>query len=413
MSAPLTPAVAAWLVSTAGLGCLAAVTRQLDEGREPLAIGSELRRRGVAAERAAAATAAASARRRARVRWDDADRLVLLPDALEQASDPAVAAWRAGRFTDAEHIWDLCSGVGGDALALARHAPVTALDRDLARLVLLRHNAAVRKAPIVVVAADATTPPTRVDGAVHADPSRRRAAGRVRRLGEYQPSVPVLRDRWRHAEGMAIVLSPAVDLGDPGLPAGGELEFLQVGSTLLEAVWWAGTLAGESSSRRRLMTASLVDHGVRRHGPARHELEVGALGGWLLEMAPAAVRARCHDELGADVGARRLARSRALLTTVADPGPSPWWQRWRVEADLAPRPKQVRRWLRTADDAPLEIAVHGLKTHPDAWWRELGRPARGPQGRRLHLVRTDDGARCIVTRAVDEGARPPRRGPFG
>jgi hypothetical protein len=59
----------------------------------------------------------------------------------------------------------------------------------------------------------------------------------------------------------------------------------------------------------------------------------------------------------------------------------------------------VRRWLRDRDVPPLELAVHGLEVDVAAWWRELGRPPRGPTGWRLALVRLDDGAVAIVTGA--------------
>ena len=39
---------------------------------------------------------------------------------------------------------------------------------------------------------------------------------------------------------------------------------------------------------------------------------------------------------------------------------------------------------------------------PQRWWRELGRPTRGPGGVRVELVRTDEGALAIIT---DEAAR--------
>lgn len=399
-----------WLTSPAGRSAVAAATASFDRGRDALAVGEDLRRGGLDADRSAAAAAAAAARRRARERWPDADRLLFLPRMLEQASDPAVAGWRAERFAaaGAEEVWDLCSGAGGDSLALAQHADVVALDHDIARLLLLGHNAAARGLPVRGVATDVLRPGVRRgrggQALVHVDPSRRAGDRRVHALASYQPPLPAILEQWGDAAGLAAVVSPGVDLDDPDLPGYGELEFVQVERGLVEAVWWSGALERDHRSAGRATTATLLPQRLQLHGPASSDLPVRPIGAWLLEVAPAAVRARCHTAIGAEAGAARVAHTRALLTTDGEPGPSPWWQRWRVEAVLPPRPRHVRRWLVGAPALPLTIAVHGVEADPKMWWRALGRPPRGPQGRRLHLVRTDDGARCVATEAVDEGA---------
>lgn len=395
----LAPETAGWLVGREGLACLQETTAELEQGSDELAVATRLRSSGVPPERARALLDAAQARRRARERYDDADALVLTTAGLEQASHPAASAARAARFAaaGAEAVTDLCAGLGGDALALAeRVAGVTAVDRDPARLTLLEHNARVRGVAVTTEVADVLQRPVDPAAFVHADPGRRRDGRRLRHLAEYQPGVPALATHTRGAAGSGIVVSPAVGLADPGLPEDAELEFVQLGRQLLEASIWRGALRHEGAVAR----ATLLDTGasVSRAGPPV-EPPLGDVGELLLEPAPAAVRARVHGQLAAAVGARRLATRRALLTAEHRPA-GPWFQVWLVEAVLALRVKPIRRWLREHDDEPVEIATHGVDADPDQWWRRLGRPPRGPRGRRLHLVRLDDGARCIVTRSV-------------
>ncbi len=55
---------------------------------------------------------------------------------LEQATDEIVAAYKARRFRGREGIYDLCTGVGGDLLALANLGEATGFDRDP----ILRHS---------------------------------------------------------------------------------------------------------------------------------------------------------------------------------------------------------------------------------------------------------------------------------
>lgn len=398
--------VAEWLCSSTGLEIVAQSTARLDEGVDELRLGTWLRRaRGLEAEHATAAVAAASARRRARERWPDADRMLFTPTALEQASDPEVSAWRARRL--AHHpVWDLCAGIGGDSLAIAATAgPVTAVDLDPARLRLLEHNAGVLGVDVTTLRGDALEVRPPAGSWIHADPSRRRDGRRVRRLVDHQPPVDALLAHHLRDTGtvaMGLVLSPAVDLDDPALPADAELEFVADAHALRESVAWLRA----ARSPGVVASATLLPAGerrVRRTPPP--SLPVGPVGSHLVEVVPAAVRARLHAQIGLELGARRLAERRALLTVDGAPPPSPWYRVHPVLAVLPAREKAVRRWLRDHDGVPVELVTHGLSADPERWWRGLGRPARGPRGYRIELVRTDGGARAVVTDS--------RQGPSG
>lgn len=389
------PATARWLTSPAGLDEVADVTSDLDAGDTSLRIGQRLRDGGHPPDRASAVLAAATARRRARGRWPDADALLFTREGLEQASDPEVSAWRARRFVDHDRtVLDLCAGVGGDALALAEAGlRVIAVDEDPGRLLLLEHNARVRGVEIESRLGDVLDVDARAAWWIHADPGRRRGTRRVRTLREHLPSVPALLDRFGGAPGVGIVLSPAVDLEDPDLPEG-ELEFVQLGGDLIEAIVWLG----EGRRGGAVASSTLLpggEHLTRRS--VAEVLPIGPIGSFLVEVAPAAVRARLHDEVGAHIDARRVARNRALLTVEHPPPPSAWYRSRSIETVLPAHPRSVRRWLKDAPEYPLEIVLHGIDTSVERWWRELGRPQRGPEGRRLELIRTDEGALAIVT----------------
>ena len=389
------PDTARWLTSSAGLDAVADATSDLDVGGEELRIAQRLRDRGLLPEHASAVLAAATARRRARDRWRDADALLFTREGLEQASDPEVSAWRARRFVGQDRtVLDLCAGIGGDTLALAEAGcRVIAVDHDPGRLMLLEHNARVRELEIETRLSDALDVDAPTTWWVHADPGRRRGTTRVRALREHLPPVPSIVERFGTAPGVGIVLSPAVDLADPDLPDG-ELEFVQLGADLVEAIVWLGEgRRGSAVASSTLLPGG--EHLARRGDP--EALPTGPVGAHLLEVAPAAIRARLHGAIGADIGAHRVARSRALLTVDQPPPPSAWYRSRTVEAVLPAHPRSVRRWLKAAPERPLEIVLHGVDTSVERWWRDLGRPQRGPEGRRLELVRTDDGAIAIVT----------------
>jgi len=411
-------ATARWLVSAPGLAAVAAATAQLDDGADQLRVATDLARRTDHSERRAAALGAAVARRRARPRWPLAEQLLFTRSSLEQASDPALSTHRAARLVatldrtpdGTGTIADLCAGVGGDAMALAQAAAHTgaslqAVDDDAARLVLLAHNAEAAGVTVTPHHADALTFALPPGAVVHADPSRRRDGRRVRRLADHLPSVPALLAAHARSASWALALSPGVALDDPDLPDDIEVEYVQLGDALVEATVWLGT--GTHDGGRRTRATLLQDGEVaasRLGDPAtRTRLPLGEPGSVLIEPAPAAVRARLHDDLGREIGAWRVAARRALLTSDVTPPPSPWYRARPVEAVLPARAKELRRWLRGRRDATgaaleVELVLHGVDADPLELWRSLGRPPRGPHGLRLEFVRRDRDTITMVTR---------------
>ncbi|MEO0588596.1 MAG: class I SAM-dependent methyltransferase, partial [Planctomycetota bacterium] len=114
---------------------------------------------------------------------DQAQHLLADPAAVEQATDPVAAAYKASRLRDAfralppdqqRPFVDLACGAGLDARALLDEGlPVLAIDADPTRCVMAQHNTARRAA---VACADATQLNLHAHP-FHLDPARRTAAG--------------------------------------------------------------------------------------------------------------------------------------------------------------------------------------------------------------------------------------------
>jgi hypothetical protein len=167
------------------------------------------------------------------------------PEALEQATHMLVAGHKARRFSRVKptHIFDLCAGIGGDALALAEVAPVTAIDLSPVRTACLEFNAAdlpVRpRFPLEIRTGDIldlrTTLPA---GAwVHVDPARRSAGRRSARYEDLVPGPDVLAGLFGRCRGGVMKLSPAVEFGS--LPPG-HLELVSHRGTVVQAMLWLG-----------------------------------------------------------------------------------------------------------------------------------------------------------------------------
>ncbi len=187
------------------------------------------------------------------------------PESLEQATGEMVGRHKAQRFAAGaggrpERIFDLCAGVGGDALCLAEIAPVTAVDLSQVRMACLRFNVAERTPPVLhAIDAQAVDvrdmlPQMPAGALVHIDPSRRRSGPRGKqRLILYADSIPgpeLIEAFFKTAAGGAIKLSPAMDFAE--LPeAQGHLELISHHRSVVQAVLWRGALAAEFPSGTR------------------------------------------------------------------------------------------------------------------------------------------------------------------
>ena len=116
----------------------------------------------------------------ARAKFSRAMQMLFTRAGYEQSSSEPIARYRAARFGGARRVADLCCGIGGDLLALARRArEALAVDRDDVHARLALHNAAVYGQAGNVRAVVADVRDIRLDGfdAVFIDPARRSGPG--------------------------------------------------------------------------------------------------------------------------------------------------------------------------------------------------------------------------------------------
>ncbi len=319
------------------------------------------------AELARAAVVQAILRRKAAAKFAAADRMFFTREALEQATPEDVAHARARRFVGASVIFDLGCGLGGDTLALARAAPVVAVDQDLDRLTLLQINAAALglEDRVRPVCADVLHAAWRLpaQAAVFCDPSRRKGHRRLRSIEQYEPPLgallPVLTSAW----GAAAKISPAVDLAElSGLEA--ELEFVAVADELKEAVLWFG----EFRTGRRRATVLPGPHSLTAE--AEPDLDAGPPLAILYEPNPAVIRAGLVRTLGAALGARLLDPTIAFLTA-NHPRPTPFARAYRVLDAFPFQLKRLRAYLRGRQVGRLTIKKRGSAIKPEELERRL------------------------------------------
>ena len=336
-----------------GPGGAAALSAAAALEGSPLQVAERLRRQ-FPADLVAAALTQLDLRAQAAAKFEHPELMLFTRAGLEQASSGRVAAHRAQRFLAYDRVADLCTGIGGDLLALAAAGPdILAVDRDPVHLSLAAWNASSLglSARVRTLLGDAENADLTDIVAAFVDPARRADGHRVG-SGERSPSLGWCAEL---AERMPVGVKAAPGIDHALVPAGWELEFVAVGTALKEAALWSPGLA--SGSRRATVisgdaVASMTSRGA---GPA----EVREPGAYVLDPNPAVTRAGLVAELAEDVGGWQFDPMIAFLcagTPVATP-----YGRWlEVEASMPWNVKALAAWLAAADVGAVDLRRRGL-----------------------------------------------------
>jgi THUMP domain-like/RNA cap guanine-N2 methyltransferase len=336
-------------------------TRGPVEAGAELALGERLRAR-YPAELVRSVLAQHELRERARAKFSSPDRMFFTRAGLEQSSSESIARHRAARYRPFERVADLCTGIGGDLLALAAGRQSMAVDLDPVHLRMARHNAEAYGATDLT-AACADVRSLRLDALPTAfiDPARR-AGGRRLPAGVSEPPLGWCLALADHVAEVGIKEAPGLPL--ELVPAGWEVELIADGRDLKEAVLWSPALA--TTSRR----ATLLPGGdslVAAPGPPVRCAEPGA---FLLDPNPAVTRAGLVEELARALEAWKLDRQVGFLS--ADrPIATPFGRLLEVEASLPWSLKRLRALLRSRRAGAVEIRKRGSAVDVEELRRRL------------------------------------------
>ncbi|MGB9377102.1 MAG: methyltransferase domain-containing protein [Mycobacteriales bacterium] len=283
------------LRSTEGRAVLAEIGPY--DSAEAIRVAATLRSAGHPADLVATALTQARLRGRAAAKFGpDAERMLFTPDGLEQATRAVVAEHRAARFAAAGRtsVADLCCGIGGDLVALARAgADVHGVEIDPVTAAVAGANAEelglaerARVSP-----ADATAQDIGSYDAVFLDPSRRSGGRRVFNPDAYAPPWSFVT---RVLGGDACV-KVAPGIPHDRIPPGVEAEWVSDAGDVKEAALWGGAL--RSTDRR----ATLLPGGATLVGADLDRPPVRPPGRWLYEPDGAVIRAHLVAAAAAEV----------------------------------------------------------------------------------------------------------------
>ncbi len=373
-----------------------------------------LREQGADPELVAAALTQSRLRARATPRLGpSAAGLLLTADGLEQATRPAVARRHAERFSAAgvDHVWDLGSGIGLDARALAEAGlAVTAVERDAETAVAAAANLAAYPRARVLTADATAVAPGPLEGA-WLDPARRTpgvadARGRTRRLfrlSDLSPSWDHVRTVAARARATGAKLSPGFSVAD--LPSGAEAEWVSLDGDVVECVVWWGAAVRVLGPSAVVGLSSATGATWTRVTPAADPPPVllpgEQLGPWLAEPDRAVLAAGLSGTLADVVGGREVARGAGYVTAEAVRD-VPWARWYAVEERLPLHARPVRAWLRERGVGRVTVKKRGVPADPERFRAELRlRASPGTTEATLVLTTVGGTPSVLVVRPVD------------
>jgi len=339
-----------------------------------LSVLSELRKQ-FSPGQASALLTQARLRQKALEKFPLAAQMLFVDESLQQASSQAVAAYHAERFSPFAHLADLGSGIGGDAIALARSAAsMWAVENNPLLCRLLQHNLAVNgcSGRASVLNADWTQLDLTGRDALFIDPARRRQGRRVFGLAEMEPPLEqILNLHTRHAN-IAVKVAPGVAYAE--IPPGVEVEFISEHGLLKEALLLFGGLRSGFARSATLLPGRQHMH----HTGREPEIPLGPPAFCIYEPDPAIIRATLVKSLAEQINACQLDANIAYMTS-ASYTPTPFARAWQVLHHGPFHLKTLNHWLREANAGEVIVKKRGSAIDPDDFRKKLKTSAKGNQ----------------------------------
>jgi hypothetical protein len=362
---------------------------------DDLAVATRLRRsHDVGLVSAALGQARLRQRAVAKFGVEDAERMYFTPEGVEQATRTSVAVHRAGRFRalGVERLLDLCGGIGGDALAMARAGiEVLAVDRDPLTCAVARANAeALGLADrIEVRCADVTEVDTAGYDAVFVDPARRTGRGRTFDPEAYSPPLSWALGAARTVPFAAVKVAPGIP--HEAVPADAEAEWVSDRGDVKEAALWFGTAPGT-------VRATLLPGGGTLTGGGAAALpdpRVRPVGRFLYEPDGAVIRAHLVAAVAETLGGGLIDPAIAYVTA-DEPRPTPYATAYEIGDVLPFNLKRLKALLRERGVGVLTVKKRGSAVEPEEVRRRV--KPRGPHAATVFLTRVAGAPSMLIGR---------------
>lgn len=358
----------------------------------------------------------AQARHKGADKFSRVESMILDLAGVEQASGEDIAQWKAQRFAGQDRVWDLCCGIGGDAMALAEVVgSLVAVDSDPLACLMARHNlglsaTAAQSAEVRCLGVEDLLSAGELEDAVlHIDPARRSEGshsgrgGRSWRFEDGRPGPEVLARLVDISRGAAIKLGPGVELDE--LPGNAEAEIEVIGSRggLKQVVLWTGALTERAGQRRATRVEKGQTFAAAPRGRLRHREAVST---YLYIPDPALERAGLVAARLAELDTEAWNLHPGLGYLHGEqPLDDPWFQCFEVATVLPWREKKIKAWLEQNEGGDVEVRTRGGAVVVEKARRELR--GGGPKRYVIFGLRLGKRIQAFVTRVLDPGNETP------
>lgn len=311
-------------------------------------------------------------RSRAQVKFSAAQTMFFTRKLLEQSTDERIADHKARRFPRDERIADLCCGIGGDSLALARRTSCVAVDRDpIATLLVAANGLAVEANHLTCQVADVRSALEQLEcQAWHIDPDRRVAAQRTSQAVYSEPGLDVIQALLHRVDAGAMKIAPGAELPDDWVDDSRmEIEWIGSRRECRQQVVWMGQLATNPGKR----TATIIESHGNSHsftGEPDTEVDVAATGRFLFSPHSTLLASRLDGALAEQHHLH--ATSYGLSYYTADESHAlPLMEAFEVQEIINLDIKRLKRLLRERQIGSLEIKVRGVDVDPKELRKKL------------------------------------------
>jgi len=167
-----------------------------------------LRKRGLSPDQAAAVVQQITLREIGKRKFSNAANMFFERTLLEQATDERLAEYKAARFSRCPALVDICCGLGGDLISLARQAKAMGIDSSPHAICLAKANCQANAVDVQFCCGVAESSSLPSDAWVHIDPDRRIDGNRTTSLQYFSPNSEFLDQLIRQQKNVAIKLAP-------------------------------------------------------------------------------------------------------------------------------------------------------------------------------------------------------------
>jgi hypothetical protein len=322
-------------------------SRALDliKGSEPTPKNIERVSQAVGAAAARWAFSQWDLRKRAKAKFAKADEMLFDRDGLEMASHEHVAEYHASHFPRGEAVADLCCGIGGDLIALAKRGPAFGFETDPVRAECARHNLSINDLDGEVIA-HAIDPGSINADYAFIDPQRR---------GNKHYGEPDPRQLPNHLKIVCVKLGTGLDIERVQRDLFPRVEAVSFGGECRELLSWKGREPG--------VFAVHIETGDVLHHDAYPPVTDKPCA-FLFHADPAAIKARCLGTLCARHNLQALGDSNGYLTGPS-PIESPWLCAYRVAYHGPADRKRTQAKLSLLDARIIEVKTRAVKEPAD------------------------------------------------